>query len=168
MKQNTKQNFSPLILGLMLLLGCDAQEIDEGHFEETSYHVEILVNETSMGQTDIHSFDETDYQMVSANGATHKALSIAKLIQKTSNVPDESLDAYLEGYMCDYESKDGFRSSSKGDRCPIVSCSRAIHSYIHLQTHQLFYTDDQPMAKLGCYNVTNLSKILMYPADLEN
>lgn len=160
--------FFLFIFFALFMLGCqESQTVEENH-ESAAYHVEIMVNDQSLGNIDIHSFDEEDYRDVTSGDMSRHGLSISQIIQKAVNVPQETLEDYLAGYMCDYESTDGFRASSQGDRCPIVSCSLTIHSYIDTQTHQLFYEDDQPMSKLGCYNVKNLKKVLMYPAELEN
>ena len=69
--------------------------------------------------------------------------------------------ADLSKYLCDYESgEDGFRISSKGDRCPLLSCEYAVKSYFNVESKMLFYADDAPQ-KLGCYSVRSLSKIIM-------
>ena len=160
--------FIPFILFALCILGCQESQTVEENQEATPYHVEIMVNDQSLGNIDIHSFDEEDYREVTSGDMIRHGLSISQIIQKAGNIPQNTLEDYLAGYMCDYESTDGFRASSQGDRCPIVSCSLTIHSYIDTQTHQLFYEDDQPMSKLGCYNVKNLKKILMSPAEIEN
>ncbi len=160
--------FIPFILFALCILGCQESQTVEENQEATAYRVAIMVNEQALGDIDIHSFNEADYREVTSGDMIRHGLSISQIIQKSVNVPQETLEDYLAGYMCDYESTDGFRASSQGDRCPIVSCSLTIHSYIDTQTHQLFYEDDQPMSKLGCYNVKNLKKVLMYPAELEN
>lgn len=164
-----KLRFILLMIYFLGLAGCqESQTIDEMVDEKAAYHVEVVVDGSSISHIDIHSFAEGDYRTVISGDVSRHALTISQIIQKAGNVSADALDAYLEGYQCDYESADGFRSSSKGDRCPMVSCKLAVFSHIDTRTHQLFYDDNQPMASLGCYNVTDLKKILMYAIETDN
>ena len=125
------------------------------------YSVSVFLGDKDQGDVNIYDL-ESNFETVSVSGVEVTGLSVAAMIEQATGIQAGDLDKYI----CDYEAKDGFRPSSKGDRCPMVSCSYAAASYIDVGSKMLVYGEDAPMKDgPGCYGVDGLTKILMYPAE---
>ena len=137
-----------------LFYGCDSQSLDVVG-DDANYPIEIRLDNRVIGSISLNALLDKAVEITVQNH-TSKGISVADMISSASQIESGDLNQYL----CDYESQDGFRPSSKGDRCPPVSCSEAIRSYINVQSHELFYAEDAPMTT-GCYHVDNLAAILL-------
>ncbi|MBQ4360809.1 MAG: hypothetical protein II767_11195 [Proteobacteria bacterium] len=138
--------------------GCEDQAQDGAG---DSYSVSVLLGDKDQGSVNIYDL-ESKFESVSVGGVEVTGLSVAAMIEDATGIKAGDLGKYL----CDYEAKDGFRPSSKGDRCPMVSCSYATASFIDVGSKMLVYGEDAPMKDgPGCYGVDGLTKILMYPAE---
>ncbi len=161
--------FSCLFMAAFAGFACDdSQTVEKGDGDDTlgSYKISVHIDDVEKGNVDIKDM-ESKIQTVTVNNEDSKALAISDIIQKVNGVSDADLDAYLAKYKCEYESgDDGFRPSSKGEKCAMLSCSYTKQSYVNVESHGVFYADDAPQ-KNGCYRVNNVSKILMYEIDEE-
>lgn len=141
-------------------LGCEDQAL-EGAGEEDAYSVSVYLADKEQGSVNIFEH-EPKFETVNVNGVDVTGLSVAAMIESAAGIGASDLGKY----MCDYEAKDGFRPSSKGDRCPMVSCSYAQWSFIDVGSKMLVYGAEAPMKDgPGCYGVDGLTKILVYPAE---
>ena len=139
----------------------DSQNVKKGDTgTEGGYNISVLIDDVDAGKVDVDGMQDK-IQTVTVNGGESKGIAISDIIEKASGVKTSELGNYL----CDYESgEDGFRPSSKGDRCPPVNCSYATQSYFNVESQNLFYAEGTPMTN-GCYNVKSLAKVLMYTID---
>lgn len=163
-----KALISVFVLASIVSIGCnDSQSIEsEGGDVLESYKLSVSVNDEVKGDIDIKNLEDK-IQTVTINAESSQAISVSDIIQAVNGISDEELDDYLAKYKCDYESgDDGFRPSSKGEKCAMVSCLYAKQSYLNVESHGLFYAEDAPQ-KNGCYRVKNVSKVLMYEIDQE-
>ena len=104
-------------------------------------------------------------RLINAEGEMQPGIPMSELIRASKVNGGADLDDFLAQYICDYESaNDGFRPSSKGERCPMVSCLYTKQSYINVMSGRLFYDDDTPMTN-GCYHVQGVHKVMMYKAN---
>jgi len=151
---------------LCCLAGCDSsQDIQQGSGEqEETYSMGIYLDEALQNTIDVYAY-EADFLTVQIRGTETKVLPVSRMIQAA--LPeldtDSKLDVWLENHLCDYESGvDGFRPSSKGDRCPPVSCLYTKLSYFNVDSTNLIYDDAAPESlSVGCYSVNGLKKILL-------
>ncbi len=146
----------------LLVLGCDeGQSVEMGDDGSVMDQVVgVWLDDHEVGRTTPQAL-EARIHSVSIGGQDRAVLSIADIIQATNAVADAELDAFLAQYQCDYESgEDGFRPSSKGDRCPPVTCTEALRSYLDVTTENLIYADEAPMTT-GCYQVSQLAKVIL-------
>jgi len=154
-----------VVLGMLfvsLLSGCDSQSVEEGS-GDAEITLSVYMEDTLIDSLSTAEVDATETVVV--RGESYKAVSIASVIGAATGQDSVELERTLAEYLCDYESStDGFRPTSKGDRCPMVSCSYAYQSYVDLDTGNLFYSEEAPMTN-GCYSVRGLSKVLMYKAN---
>ena len=157
-----------LCVAALAAFGCDdTQSVDTNESEEIqSYTFSVKVDQTVSGSVDLAEMSDKVVEIEVA-GAMSRGVSIADVIAKVNNIESDKLAEYLSLYMCEYEGRDGFKPSDKGDRCRIVSCSEAVRSYIHVDSHGIFYAADTPMANVGCYNVSDAVSVLMYAKDGE-
>ncbi|MBQ9241956.1 MAG: hypothetical protein IJ165_01805 [Proteobacteria bacterium] len=140
--------------------GCDDQGI-EGAVDGTAYGVSVYLNGKDQGSVNIFEH-EAKFETVTVGEQSVRGVSVAAMIEAVTGIGASELG----GYLCDYEAADGFRPSSKGDRCPMVSCAYAAESYIDVASKRLVYGEGAPMKDgPGCYGVDALTKILIYPAD---
>ncbi|MBQ9396794.1 MAG: hypothetical protein IJU23_14935 [Proteobacteria bacterium] len=160
---------SCLVMAAFAGFACDdSQTVEKNDGDDTlgSYKISVHIDDVEKGNVDIKDM-ESKIQTVTVNNEDSKALAISDIIQKVNGVSDADLDAYLAKYKCEYESgDDGFRPSSKGEKCAMLSCSYTKQSYVNVESHGVFYADDAPQ-KNGCYRVKNVSKVLMYEIDEE-
>ena len=135
----------------------DSQNVKKGDTgTESNYSISVLIDDESAGEVDITTMQDK-VQSVTAGGQESQAIAISDIIEQSTGLKGADLDKYL----CDYESgDDGFRPSSKGDRCPPLSCSYTTKSYLNVESNNLFYADDAPQTN-GCYNVHHVSKIIL-------
>ncbi|MBQ1927071.1 MAG: hypothetical protein II180_13235 [Proteobacteria bacterium] len=153
------------MLSSCALCACNESQTVEGEdAPNDGKTITVFEDDTSKGSIVIDNMIQFAVT-ITADGQDQKGIPVSDIIQKVNNLSDAELDAYLSQYICDYESgKDGFRPSSKGERCPMVPCIYTKQSYINITTTDLFYDESAPM-KNGCYHVDEVSKVLMYKAD---
>ena len=103
---------------------------------------------------------------VTINDESMDVVPVSDIIAKANDLTtDEALDAFLAKYLCDYEGEGGFRPSSKGDRCPPLSCSFTKMSYVNLSSERLVHDDAATELQVGCYSVTGVSKVILLDPD---
>ncbi|MCL2325232.1 MAG: hypothetical protein FWC40_01825 [Proteobacteria bacterium] len=151
---------------LCCLTACDSsQDLREERLpQDEIYSIGVYLDESLQNTIDVRAL-EADILTVQIGGKETSVLPVSRIIQAA--MPDldteSKLDAYLEKHLCDYESgSDGFRPSSRGDRCPPVSCLYTKLSYFSLDSANLIYDDGAPdNLSVGCYSVTSLKKVLL-------
>lgn len=150
------------LLTACTLTACnESQEIEGEEMPTDGQTFEVKIDDASQGTVNLNDMIQFAVT-INAEGFDQKGIAISDIIQRVNNISDAELDDYLAQYICDYESlDDGFRPSSKGERCAMVSCTYTKQSYVNIETNRLFYDDDAPM-KNGCYHVSNVGKVLMY------
>lgn len=158
----------PLVFVSLLcasLWACDdSQSIDQDDDKVESQEVGVKINDVLKGKLDVANLDADLYETVKINETDTRVVSIATVIRKVLGLSDGSFEDELAKYTCDYESAtDGFRPSSKGDKCAPVSCKMALYSYVDLNTGNLVYGAERGENLPGCYNVKNLGAVLMTP-----
>ncbi len=160
----------PLVFVSLLctaLWACDdSQSIDQDDDKVTSQNIGVKINDVLKGTIDAANLDEDLYETVKINETETRVVSIATIIRKVLGLTDAASEEELAKYTCDYESAtDGFRPSSKGDKCAPVSCKMALYSYIDMNTGNLVYGPERGEGLPGCYNVKNLGAVLMTPVN---
>ena len=148
------------LLSACSLWAC-SQDIQDEKQGAGDHPFEVFIDDKSQGSVDLDEMAQFAID-INAGNLDQKGIRVSDIIKKVNNLSDAELDGFLAQYVCDYESSDdGFRPTSKGERCAMVSCSYTKQSYVNTSTYRLFYSDDAPM-KAGCYSVTNVGKVLMY------
>ena len=143
----------------VILSACDeSQSITEFSNDaviDLDFHV--VINDEDIGNINLQ-FLKNEIETLNSNlGNEQSGIPVSKIIQRVYHLSDEELDAFLNQYICDYQSnEDGFRPSSKGERCPLVSCLETKRSYVNAYSGSIFYGESAPMTN-GCYNVKNIS-----------
>ncbi len=147
------------------LASCDdSQSVNEETQDDTaSYKVDVCMNDVKNGEADLAEMTDKIIK-VTAKEQTSRAVRLSDIISRVNGIEADKLDDYLSLYVCDFESLDGFRPSSKGERCALLSCSVAKEAYINVETHNLFYSDNSGITE-GCYNIKNFTAVLMYDVD---
>lgn len=140
--------------------GGDPIDSDLEQIRKEVYELEIIVNDVSKGKVDITKLEDGDIIKEDINGVKSFKTKISDVIQENNKDLKElaALDAFLAEYVCDYEAQDGFRPSSKGDRCKARPCLTTKGSFVNLQTGQMSYEENPGQ---GCYNVKGLKKIIL-------
>lgn len=150
-----------LILFLYFIVGCsESQSIDEGTSEINNYTIEVHIDNNKTGEIAMDKIKDGIVEITQVDSAI-KAISLSDIISRVNEVPSDVLNAYLSQYKCDFQSIDGFKSSSKGERCAPLDCTVTFHGYIDIDSKNLFFTNDSGVTE-GCYHVKNFNTILMY------
>lgn len=163
MKNLIKPVLIALGLASMMATSC-VQEVDIND-EVKPFKIGIFVNETEVASMESKHFEPSDYKNVEIGEAMVSVLPISTIIRKSKPEikTDQEFDVFLQQYNCDYESsKDGFRPSIKGDRCAPVSCELTKTALYNPLDQSLGYAPISPMYEVGCYNIRDLGKILMF------
>ena len=153
------------IMGLLALNGCEnSQSVSADDAGIGNMVFTVIVDDNPIGSV-LPSDMASHFIDVEAEGLIQKGIPVSELIRAVKPLSDADFDEFLGEYICDYESSyDGFRPSSKGERCPMVSCLYTKKSYVNVMSGRLFYDDDAPMTN-GCYHVTDVHKVWMYKAN---
>ena len=148
------------ILISLTLTACEGTQ-DITTFEATElidldFHVNI--NDQDMGSIPIASLADHIKTVYTNLGNPRTGIPVSEIIRQTLQIDnDAELEAVLAQYICDYQSNDdGFRPSSKGERCPMVPCTETMHTYIDAYSGSVFLEDTSPLTN-SCYNVRNIS-----------
>ncbi|MFA5624037.1 MAG: hypothetical protein WC966_03125 [Bradymonadales bacterium] len=148
-----------------LFMACDDQGTgDQGSSDldtirETPYEVEVLLNGVSKGKVDITRVADSAIIKEKVDDVDVYKTRIATVIQKSDATlaDDETLKAFLEEYVCDYEAVEGFKPSDKSS-CPPRPCISTLTAYLNLQTGRITYEEN---LGVGCYSVKGAKKIIM-------
>ena len=130
--------------------------------ETTSYMIDVLKGEEVIQSVDVASMTTKE---VTQNGEKLNVVPVSDIIAKANQISDNDLDDFLAKYLCDYEGENGFRPSSKPDRCPPISCSFSKMSYVSTQSERLFHDEAATELQVGCYSVKAISKVILIDAD---
>ena len=128
----------------------------------TPYMVDVLRGEEVIQSVDVASMTTKE---VTQNGEKLDVVPVSDIIAKANQISDNDLDDFLAKYLCDYEGENGFRPSSKPDRCPPISCSFSKMSYVSTQSERLFHDEAATELQVGCYSVKAISKVILIDAD---
>ncbi len=140
----------------------DSQSVEEHHQDGiANYSITVKIDSVESGKIDLADMMEHQIKITS-EGQEYNVIPISDIIAQANHVSPENLERYLAQFLCEYEAKDGFKPSSLGDRCKVVSCSETLKSYLNTSTHSMIYDDHTDMAKQGCYNVKDVVSVVMY------
>ncbi len=177
----SKKIFPFILVGMFSFMtaACDdSQEIEEENEnnenqqgqgdgnEQAKYMVGVYTNETLVKDVDAAALTPKE---VTINDEKMNVVPVSDIIAKANNITnDDELDAFLAKYLCDYEGEGGFRPSSKGDRCPPLSCSLSKMSYVSTTSERLIHDEEATELQIGCYSVRGIHKVLLIDAESDN